>query len=101
MMPIMSTSRGDAMQEWEGKARQIAQYAEEIIKLQTTLDLLFATNGLMDRIGTTAEGETVAGSTYTREQALAVVEMLAAFKTWTATPLPQSARPPLGIIFYR
>lgn len=100
-MPAMSLAPRDAMEEYEQLARQIAMYAEQIVQMQTKLDLLYLTNGLGERIAATESGQLVPGSSYTPEQATAVVEMLTQFKTWFATPLPHSGMPPMAIIFRR
>lgn len=101
MMPMMNVNRNDAMLEWEQLSRQISAQAEQIIQAQTKLDLLYTMNGLGDRITGTEPETIVAGGTMEREQALAVGEMLVAFKAWAATPLPKSGTTPLQIIFRR
>lgn len=102
MMPMMHGPRLSAETEWEQLARQLAMSAEQIVQLQTKLNLLWQINDLASHLTSTSPDAPFGDSALTVARAAAIHAMLADFERWLQTPLTNTAgATPMRILFTR
>jgi hypothetical protein len=86
MLPPIFQSMS-AIREWETLMRQIGAIAESAVDATARPERLWLVNQLETLIESTAHGELVGDSTYTREAALAARQFVQAFLAWSQTEI--------------
>ena len=76
-----------AIREWEALMRQLGQMAEACVDFTARPERIWQVNQLDALIESTALGERVGDSSYTRERAKAARLFVQQFMSWSQTPI--------------